>query len=345
MKKWKKKIAIILLSLILILSILLYNPIRTIMSIKKENGFYTMTYYGDYHWLMERVNDYSYRHSIKTYKGGCSLFAALGNTENMIYGRNYDWPDIPILITKCNPKHGYASIALTSPFYFGLKKDLSSSLPPLKSRLWFLTAPYRVYDGMNEKGLTISLAAVPTKIVYMDKNKESVSVTYIQRLILDNAKNIDEAVDIIKKYNIVDTKGYTSQHWLIGDSSGKSVIVEDCLGEYKVLPNVESWQVATNELVYPYYSFSTASENNVGKVDCPRYKTAYETLKNSNGNITWEKGMEILKSVKQNSTQYSVVYDNKNCDVYLSVYQDYNKIFKFNVKSKDLNYTIVPNKN
>lgn len=347
MKKWKKIIMIISLALIVLLSILLFNPVRTILSIKKENGFYSMTYYGDSQWLMERLNAYVYRHNAKTYKGGCSLFAALGNSGNMIYGRNYDWPDMPILITKCNPKHGYASIVLTSPLYLKMQKDLSNSLPSLKNKLLFLAAPYYTYDGMNEKGLTISLAKVPTQKIYIDKNKESVPVTYIQHLILNNAKNIDEAVSIIKKYNIVDTRGSTSQHWLIGDSSGKSVIVEDYLDEYKVIPNVEPWQVATNELVYPYYlhNNSSDSENNIGEVPSWRYKAAYEALKNSNGDINWEKGMETLKSVKQYSTQYSVIYDMKTCDVYLSIYQDYNKIFKFNVNSKDLKYTIISNNN
>lgn len=343
MKKWKKIVITVLILLALFLSVILYNPIRTVMSIKKVDGFYTMTYYGNYDWLMERVNDYTYNHSSQFDTGGCSLFTALGNKNHLIYGRNYDWPDMPILITKCNPPDGYASISVTSPITFGLKKDLRNIQPPIKDKLLFLTAPYLSYDGMNEMGVTIALAKVDDQSIKLDKSKKMISFTFIERKILDHAKNINEAVNIIKKYNIAMPHsldyGSNCEHWLIGDSSGKSVIVECFLNELKIIPNVESWQVATNTLVYSFYN----SKDDVRDVPSHRYEVAYKSLKNAKGSISWEKGMDILKSVAQPITQYSMVYDMKNRDAYLTIYQNYNKVFKFNVKSKNLKYTIISN--
>ena len=45
------------------------------------------------------------------------------------------------------------------------------------------------------------------------------------RMILDYASNVDEAVELIKNYNLHDS-AKTSFHYMIADASGKSAILE-----------------------------------------------------------------------------------------------------------------------
>lgn len=346
-KRRKRIIVIICFSIILFLSIVLFNPIRTIISIRKTDGLYTMTYYGNNDWIMKALDNYYFNKysKIDDHRANeCSLFTAFGNPDHPIFGRNDDNKDVPVLVTKCNPSNGYTSIQVSRINVLGFKKDLSSSLPPLLKRILFLEAPYFTFDGMNEKGITLASANVSPETVKIDNSISKISWWYLNRKILDHSRNVDEAVSIIKKYNLVDADGVTlSGHFLIGDSSGKSIIVECNNGNIKILPNSESWQVATNTPVY--YSY----ENDfMDGVSCWRYQTAYKELKEVNGNVDWKKGMKILEDISYEdgsvSTQWSTIYDMKNGNVYLSLYRKYNKIYKFNVKEKGFNYKVITNK-
>ena len=45
------------------------------------------------------------------------------------------------------------------------------------------------------------------------------------RMVLDYADSVDEAVEMIQKYDLHDSAG-TSYHYMIADSTGKSAILE-----------------------------------------------------------------------------------------------------------------------
>lgn len=51
----------------------------------------------------------------------CSLFAALGDPENRLYGRNFDWRYSPALLLFADrpAAGGYASVAMVDIAYFG----------------------------------------------------------------------------------------------------------------------------------------------------------------------------------------------------------------------------------
>lgn len=88
-----------------------------------------------------------------------------------------------------------------------------------------LMSPYFTTDGMNEYGVAMSvldcgLAWLP------EKNDAPTMVTCSMiRMILENAKNVDEAVELFKNYNISSEK--PNHHFMIVDASGKSVVMED----------------------------------------------------------------------------------------------------------------------
>ncbi len=90
----------------------------------------------------------------------CSLFAALGS-DNQVYGRNFDWVDSPALLLFSHPTDGYASVSMVDLAYldFGDQVDHLVDLP-LDRRGPLLDAPALPFDGMNERGLAVGMAAV-----------------------------------------------------------------------------------------------------------------------------------------------------------------------------------------
>ena len=175
---------------------------------------------------------------------------------------------------------------------------------------------------MNECGVAVALAALRGAKTYVDKKRKSIFITCLVREILDHAKNIDEAVEICKKYNVFDNGESTvSHHLLISDPSGKSVITEYNGGEWKVMPNKKPWQVVTNSPLY--------DEPEQKRIKtCKRYKKASDLLKKTNGDVDWRAGMNILKSVSMRGTQWSTICDMKSKEIYISLYRNYDDIKK-----------------
>lgn len=81
-----------------------------------------------------------------------------------------------------------------------------------------------------------------------------------------------------------------STHALVADPSGHSAVLELYNGEMQVIPNTDSWQVATNSPLYNV-SLSQALEQ------CSRYSYIYNRLSGWNGIMTWQQGMDILLNV------------------------------------------------
>ena len=96
----------------------------------------------------------------------CSLFAALGDPQGMLYGRNFDWEFSPALLLLSDPPEGDASFAMVDLSYLDIDPALIDHLDQvdLESRRPLLDAPYLPFDGMNEAGLAVGMAAVPALI-------------------------------------------------------------------------------------------------------------------------------------------------------------------------------------
>jgi len=306
------------------------DSVRTLKSVQKVDNLYMMTFYGDYDQLLDEVNHKIINtgfDSVRTLEGSkfeCSMFAAFGAAP--LYGRNFDNPDCGVLITIYHPSNGYASIGFSRMNDFGFDKDEDPTLIPVEKRRLLLNAPFFTPDGMNERGVSVALAALRSVNINVHKNKKSIFITCLVREILDHAGDIDESVAIIKKYNVFDEAiNKVSHHLLIADPSGRSVIVEYFNEEWRVMPNKKSWQAITNS---PLYKISEESRERT----CWRYKILRAKLKHKNGIITWEQGMDILKSVSIGGTQWSTICDMKKKEIYISIYKDFYHIKKVNIK-------------
>jgi len=310
------------------------DEIKTLKSLQKIDDLYMITYYGDYEKRLDDMNRKIQREGFgsDSLTGNeaftCSMFAALGDPENMLYGRNFDNPDCGVLVGYYHPADGYASIGFSRINDLGFEKDEDPTELPIEGRQLLLNSVFFTPDGMNECGLAVALAAMQRIKINVDENKKSIFITCLVREILDHAKDIAEAVALCRKYNIFDSReSIVSHHLLISDPSGKSVIVEYNEGEWKVMPNKKPWQVITNS---PLFNVPEAKR----KSTCWRYKKACDLLENINGEVDWKVGMDILKSVSVKGTQWSTICDMKNKEIYISLYRDYENIKKVILDSK-----------
>jgi len=168
--------------------------------------------------------------------------------------------------------------------------------------------------------LAIGMAAVPSGNMPTNPTKETVDSLGVIRLILDNAKNIEEALNIFKQYNI-DYGNGPDLHYLIADRTGQAVLVEFYQGEMHIIYNQDPWHLATNFLCSAH----------VGSLDgnCWRYDRVFKTLEALEGKPTSEQAMELLDMVSQQNTQWSVLYQLSTGEVDVVMGKNFKEVETF----------------
>jgi hypothetical protein len=295
------------------------DTVKSLNSLEKLDNypFYVMHYYGDY--------DYPQTGSTwpKRSDFSCSLFTALREDGDKIYGRNFDWSISPALLLFTDLPDGYASVSMVDLEFLGIQPEDSKNLAelPLEERTALLSAPSMPFDGMNEYGLTVGMAALPGDYqdhAPYDPSKPTIGSIGIIRQILDHAQDVDEAVAFFEQYNI-DFRGGPLIHYLLAEPGGKAVLVEFYQGEMLLLPNEADWHVATNH-------FRCAAKGDGG---CMRYRTISERLAGLNGQLDAEGAMQLLSDVKQDMTQWSAVYDMSSGKIDIALGGEYGSVYSF----------------
>jgi hypothetical protein len=303
---------------------LFWNEIRSLTSLKKvdDYGSFKMTYYGDYGFDKFLKTGATSDKDIETYvtkrllKGlpiklgvtgdGCTAFVTRNEKGEIIYGRNFDFTYAPSLQLYTKPDNGYASVSTVNLAFAGYSED---NLPDGLSFKSFLTlaAPYLPFDGMNEKGVAIALLAVPEAQLQSDADKVTLNTTTAIRLVLDKAASVDEAVELLKQYNIY-FSGDIYCHYLIADSSGRSVIVEYYDGGLQVVETDDDYQIASNFIAYNGLNIGE------GFTEFERYDAVKAAIDNNGGRLSEDQAISLLAQigVKDGNTdklQWSVLYN------------------------------------
>jgi hypothetical protein len=295
-----------------------HEEAATLSSLEQVDDYplYTMRYYGAYD---QRVSS---AETAALPAWACSLFAALGDADHKLYGRNFDWEYSPALLLFTDPPDGYASVSMVDIAYFGFEGAKAGTITdlPLIEREALLYTPLWPFDGMNEHGLAVGMAAVPPGDMRPDPNKETIGSLRVIREMLDHASNVDEALAILQSYNI-DFEGGPPLHYLMADLSGRSLLVEFYQGEMVVIPNETPWHQATN--------FLRASVGESAEGECWRYDKISQRLTEAEGQLTMQDAMDLLSDVSQGVTQWSVVYGMSTGDVNVTMGQKYDNVHTF----------------
>ena len=232
----------------------------------------------------------------------------MGDPDDRLFGRNFDWRYSPglLLFTDRPATGGYASVSLVDLAYFGFGDEVRDlTALPLAERRALLDAPGWPFDGMNEAGVAVGMAAVPSGSQSAaderhDPGKPSIDSLRVMRELLDRAGSMDEAVALLKQYNIA-WEGGPPLHYLVVDRTGRAALVEFYGGEIAVMPHAGPWHAATN------FTRSAVAGDAVGQ--CHRYDTLVQRLTAATGALNSRDALGLLQTVAQTeaATQWSVV--------------------------------------
>ncbi len=271
------------------------DQIATLSSLEQldDHPLYTMHYVGDYAGpSLSAAN--STVASTRQAGWACSLFATLGDPAQRLYGRNFDWRPSPAILLFTEPPDGYASVSMVDIEYLGFTGSRAEDVLklPLSERAALLEAPALPFDGMNDQGLAIGMAAVEPGGMVPDPNKETIGELGVMRQILDHARTVDEALDIFERYNI--DMGNVPLHYLVASAAGNSALVEFYEGKMVVFRNDGPWHLATN--------FIVASMGGRTAGECPRYDRIDQRLQESQGRLDPENALRLLSNVSQDGS-------------------------------------------
>jgi predicted choloylglycine hydrolase len=228
---------------------------------------------------------------------GCTCFSAMGNPNIRIMGRNFDWHDCIPLVLYTLPANGYASVSLVDLEYFGFHRGNLPDRSANQEQL--LYTPYLPFDGMNEKGVAVGMMAISEARGPFDGEKVTIGEIEVIRLILDYAANTEEALQLLRNYNIQFTQ--PPIHYMISDRSGTSVIVEFIDGQMYTLTSSDSFHISTNFIIHGSQAPTHTS--------CWRYNQTFQSLMQTNGIIDHREGLSLLQQASQPNTIWSTIYD------------------------------------
>jgi len=310
-----------------VLSLVFRNELRSLASIQKldDHPLLRMTYCGDYGFddFLKKgaksdgdVGQFITKRLLRglpinlgiTDKpgGGCTVFMVKNERGEVLFCRNYDFPYTPAMQVFTSPNNGFRSVSTVELDFLGYTKTLFPSGVNLSS-FKALGAPYMPWDGMNEKGLAIALLSVPEAHGPSGDNKITLGTTTIIRLVLDKASTVEEAVELMKQYNIYFSAGITCQ-FLIADRSGHSVLAEYWDNALQTITTTDDFQVASNFIAYKGLNIGE------GFNEFERYDTVKGAIEQNGGYLYEQQAIDLLAQVGiyyngVDKLQWSVVYN------------------------------------
>jgi len=256
---------------------------------------------------------------------GCSSFSVPKSTGNGYYfGRNYDWMEFENMIMLTYPENGYSSI---STICLSFLKDHSKSLTDEEFKY---IAAYLPVDGMNDKGLTVSVNMIGVLKAEQDTVKPDLTTTTAVRLLLDKASTVEEAKKLLESYDLHQSFG-AFIHFAITDAEGNAIVVEyiDNKINYIDSPINENFILTPGELYGSYYIKDENGNSVPKKTSQDRYQIIKKNLE-KHPKMTREQVRDTLSAAQQEITSWSVIFDKEKKEAYY--YNHLNYSHGFHVK-------------
>ena len=229
---------------------------------------------------------------------GCSTIAVKSPEGEALFGRNFDWEKSDAMVVISNPNippnvgegENYASISTVNMDF--IQTEMSGSglarlFPPnagegdfpLSDNIRTMLALYAPLDGMNENGFAVSVNMIQdSAIINQDTDKPDITTTTAIRLLLNKAADVDEALVLLRQYDMHSSMGMMV-HFALADKSGRSVVVEYINSESP--PHVRSAEsnemVVTETPAVTNFYLSPGEKEGIGSTQS---HTRYEILMN-----------------------------------------------------------------
>ena len=336
MKKWIKRILATLLILVLVCVLafcgLYLGRFKTLASIRKvsayEDGYNLYRMDIKYDYSLDDIiasgitNDQSMVDaivkealpllpvSIKAPSFGCTAFTMQDTDGDIHMGRNYDFKDdTSAMLVYCTPKGGYKSVALA---------------------------------GMNEKGVSIAVLTLDSSPTRQSTGKPVISTTLAIRLVLDRAATTQEAVDLLKGYDMFASSG-RDYHFYITDASGDGRVIEyDCDDPARGLVETKTEGV-TNCFVMYKDKVLPNQKNGIYGHGRERYDAVLNVFQASAAH-TNDTAWQALQAAAQDpnpqditsNTQWSLNYNNTDLTVEIVLRRHWQDIFRYELNGNQI---------
>lgn len=306
-----------------------------------ENGISTVRYDGDYgfdqfltqggadsdsvvlKFLTENLISDSQGLQMQNSSFGCSTISAKNRDGGYLFGRNFDWQKCNAMVVASYPTNGYNSISTVNMDFIrkgaGIKADF------LPDKVLTLAALYAPLDGMNEKGLCVSVNMIQdSDTINQVTQKPDLTTTTAIRLLLDKASTVEEALNLLNSYDIHSSMNIMV-HFSIADAAGKSVAVE----------YIENKMTVTETPILTNFYVSEGKKYGIGtKQSHTRFDILEKTLAD-NVEMNFEMVRDALDSVSKDnfgefeSTEWSIVFDQKNLTACYFHRENYSRSYYF----------------
>lgn len=235
---------------------------------------------------------------------GCSTLSVENRDGGYLFGRNFDWNACNGLIVSVRPENGYASVSTANiDFVRAGGLDLSQ----LPDQMQAIVSLYAPLDGMNEKGLAVSVNMIQDSVsISQDTEKSDITTTTAVRLLLDKAADVEEALELLGQYDFHSSMGMMV-HLALADARGRSVAVE----------YVDNEMTVTETPVVTNFYLAPGEKQGIGTAQShTRYEILMQALE-ERGDMTETEVRDALDSVSKDnfgefeSTEWSIVMNQE----------------------------------
>lgn len=258
---------------------------------------------------------------------GCSTLSVKNADGGYLFGRNFDWDKCNAMIVQTDPPDGYASIATVNTDFISMSGMSVSKMP---DNILALAGIYAPLDGMNEKGLCVSVNMISdSENTNQNTDKPDITTTTAVRLLLDKAENTEKAIALLEQYDFHTSMGMTV-HFAIADNSGKSVCVE----------YLNDKMIVTETPIVTNFYFAEGDKNGIGTQQSHERYDILTTLLSENNTLDMNGMKDALDSVSKDnfnefeSTEWSIVFNQQTGEARYFHREDYTKCYKFNLETE-----------
>lgn len=250
----------------------------------------------------------------------CSVFMSTDGARTMV-GNNEDESNsysVETFIPASGSKFGY--------FYMESPHDPSDPTPSHEPPM----IEHYPQGGMNDQGLMYDITFTPLKgsrqVVFspeaqiLDPNGEHQG--YVLRKMLAEAATVDEAIQLIQKYQMPE---FVTIQVFLADKSGNSAVLgigkDDRLS---VIKNSKNYQILTN---------TSLADKESSIIFDPRYGIANEML-GENSSLSLKNFRSVMAAIHVegiSSTVYSTIYDLNKGDINFYYFHNFEEVVTMNL--------------
>ena len=262
---------------------------------------------------------------------GCSTIAVQSPDGDALFGRNFDWKNCEAMVVESHPENGHASLSTVNMDFFsqnvgGGMVGMALNLDEFKT----LAALYAPLDGLNEAGLAVSVNMIQdSAVIEQNTDKPDITTTTAIRLLLDKAGSVDEALELLRQYDLHGSMGMMI-HFAIADSAGRSVAVE----------YVDNEMVITETPVLTNFYLAEGEKQGIGT---EQSHERYDILRNKleeTPQMEMEDVRDALDRVSKDnfgefeSTEWSIVMNLSEGEARYYHRENYNRNYTFRLESR-----------